>query len=300
MWIGTGLVEQHDRTGRAEFDVSAGHVRLVVWREIVHNGAARTQFFDRVSIVPASGTGGEVAVTSREEEIPGGISRQSPATLPDAAFRTVGGRTVSHHLLEGGSVVRDNPAVIDRVVSVRSESKIDDPAGQQKPGALVFAKRVEGDSRSSVTRSGHAGLNYDRATGFLGARSDVERMQPLEISCALFRFGDYVQRPAIGINDGGAGNADFRGDVTAFRNIVARNGRGSADQETNFPERRGSQSVGVVCVDAIVFRGDIDDVVEALPRDAYVCDIQRRRVGEAVHRVGEELAKLCLVNIGRI
>ena len=80
------------------------------------------------------------------------------------------------------------------------------------------------------------------------------------------------------INDRGAGDPNFIGNVTAFACVSARNCRDARLEEADFPKRSAAQSIGIEGVDAVVLRRDIDYVVEALSGNVHVGDVERRGI----------------------
>ena len=92
-------------------------------------------------------------------------------------------------------------------------------------------------------------------------------MQALKVLAVLFSLGNDVQGAACGVDNRSAGDADFRHQVAATH-ISAGNGGdalGGID-EAGVPQRR-SIAAGVVvrveCINAVVFRGHVEDVMSA-------------------------------------
>ena len=117
----------------------------------------------------------------------------------------------------------------------------------------------------------------------------------------LFGEGGDVEDVGRGINDGSAGDANLRRDLAA-PDIGRENGgngcTGWAGEGAGFPERIGVRAeigIGVEGVDAVVFGGDKDDIVQAvvgnIARDIDVGHNQRLCIDDAIDRLREELAE---------
>ena len=104
--------------------------------------------------------------------------------------------------------------------------------------------------------------------------------------------GDHIKRPGNGIDDGSAGDSDFRIDISvaAGNERVGAGGRdgyfaggaavGGVD-EVGVPELDAGSAVGVEGVDAVVLGGDEDDVL--LDRgDGEIGDPEWLRIDDAI------------------
>ena len=91
-----------------------------------------------------------------------------------------------------------------------AEREIDHAIVQEKPGPLVFPQRIESHVPPEIRYRCPARLPEDDGTAkLLGARGDVERMQPLHPVRAFLGLGNHVDRSAGRINDRRAGDSDF-------------------------------------------------------------------------------------------
>src|SRR5262245_45892223 len=101
-------------------------------------------------------------------------------------------------------------------------------------------------------------------------------MKTLRIVGSLFRLSHDIQGSSRWINHWGAGDPDFRCDVTAFSRVTGRYRRHPGAEETSLPERVRAQTVCVKGVDRIVLSGHKDNVAHALARDGHTGNVERR------------------------
>ena len=131
-------------------------------------------------------------------------------------------------------------------------------------------------------------------------------MEPLHEGAVLLRAGDEVDRLRGGVDDRRAADADAPREVhvgaTGLTDVGAgdRNDAGGGIRVVHEPERNRGRGVGgIERVDAVVVRGDKDDVAKAETRDVEPVDIQGLTVDLVVYRALEELAELADVDVGR-
>src|SRR3982075_3380023 len=102
-------------------------------------------------------------------------------------------------------------------IAVRGPTCIDDAVQEQDSGARFVISGNEGDRCASVSGSGNRCLNQHRASGPLGACSQLERMQAMRIvgyAAGYFhRHSDYVQGSGVGVDDGSACNSYLWNDL---------------------------------------------------------------------------------------
>src|ERR1700689_2731838 len=122
-------------------------------------------------------------------------------------------------------------------------------------------------------------------------------MQALEVLTVFLAGGDHIQRTGIGIDDRRGGDANLRINHLSA-DVRARNGSNSVGwvDEAILPERvcvDASIAVGIERIDAVVLRGNVDDVVLSLAWHGYALEFDRLRINLTVHGLTEQLAEAC-------
>ena len=160
--------------------------------------------------------------------------------------------------------------------------------------------------RTPVTGSTHCGSNHDRPRSLFIPRKKIQSMQSVKIVRPIGGFRFHIDGLRSGINDRCTGDAHLWlriGTASRSRTIEGRFRTRAAStvrgvHHAGFPQR-GATGVGVVGINAVVFRSDNHNVVDtAIDGDA------RHVEGLSVHlansRHGEELAELIQVHIACI
>jgi hypothetical protein len=154
---------------------------------------------------------------------------------------------------ESGCAVGDEPA---RVAA--AEAYIDVAIREQESGTLDAGR---GESLYAVHRiavgGGYRDVKGDGAAELLGTRGDVECVQAESAACGGRRLrGNDVEGVGAGIDDGSGRDTQYRLDGCAGE-------RGFAGlKERDLPERRsGAVVIGVEGVDAVVFSGNVENVM---------------------------------------
>src|SRR5205823_9538862 len=105
-----------------------------------------------------------------------------------------------------------------------------------------------------------------------------------------------VEPVGCGINDGSASNSYSCAQAGATAVISPADGRAIAE-EAALPQRGGTGSIGVQCVNAVILGRDIKDVVCA-PLNRDTRHIKRLRVYRRIQRPRAELAKTRSIHVG--
>ncbi|HEY6183448.1 MAG TPA: hypothetical protein VIW67_14460, partial [Terriglobales bacterium] len=101
-------------------------------------------------------------------------------------------------------------------------------------------------------------------------------MQMLKVFVVAHRVADggagqHVECSSLDVNDRSGGDADFRVKKRTLHHVSRRRNRAARFVEkTDLPQQSVAGAIGVECEDAVVFGGDIENVVRAVARNFYV------------------------------
>ncbi len=172
----------------------------------------------------------------------------------------------------------------------------------QQSSALPLAKRIECNFLAAVGSAVELRLDFQWPAKFFGTGRDVEGVQTLHKAAILFGLRGQVHGVGGEIDRRCAGDSDFRNEViTAHVRACNYVNPGAGVDETHLPQGGSIGSglvIGVEGIDAVVFGRHVDDIVGTLARDVHVGHVERLGIHVSVHRLGEELAKLSLVDVG--
>ena len=216
-----GLVGQHHCRSGTQIRVGVGQVLLIVGGKEIY----------QVQICPIGGQPDETVtiivvsvkdtVAADEENIGREIGGWSASALPDAAQAAIGSGVENPLPFQSLGLVADDPTVIRGGVSVRPVSQIDYRVEQQQTGTIHVAQPIKTDVSGSVialTRPTDGRFNYDGSAEFLRPRTQVQRVQPMNIigveANNFFGLGLDINGGRNGINHGRAGDSDLRRDVS--------------------------------------------------------------------------------------
>ncbi len=224
-----GFIAEQRNSGRAGVGIAIVELRIVEWRKVIRDCEASAGREPEVAFTKiGSGGGIEIrgAVGSHGIYVAVRVGGGRGAAAPKGSGIAVGSIVVDAHLLERVSVIADDPTVVQAQVTVRGPQSIDHAIEQQKSGALFIGLRLEYVRGSAIARAGHGGLNRHWAAGLFRAGSHIERVQAMYILACFLSHGNQVNRPGLRIDDGRAGDADFRRNLAAA-SVSCWNGGGS-------------------------------------------------------------------------
>src|ERR1700737_4921939 len=200
------------------------------------------------------------------------------------------------------------------IISMRSETDVDNAIEEEKARTLVlpFSVETQGASGTAGAGSRPASSKDNRATKFLSTCSDIKSVQSLYVCAALLRFPHDVNRLGGHVNHRSARDADFGNKVVAA-DLLIRNGGGAWSrsmggiQQRDLPQRLGIRAkvaIRIKGIDAVMLRGDERDVVRRTglgrPRShGDARQVQGLGINIPVHELCEELAKRAGVHIRR-
>jgi len=165
---------------------------------------------------------------------------------------------------------------------------------EQQAGALDVLLGIENyhAALTVVAGAGILSLNIDRAIPLLRASRHVKRVEILVIGTQrVFRHADEENgsvRSEGAIDDGSGRDPNRRNDTHAAIHFIG--GRLPSGHQRDVPVQRS-----VVCVegiDAVVLRGNVKNVVDALVGDGYVGEVKRLGVDRIVDRECHQLSKV--------
>ena len=170
---------------------------------------------------------------------------------------------------------------------------------QQQSWTIVLWSGLKAYSLSPIPGAiNDSGDNHRPAKLFRSARH-IEGMQTLDELPVLFGLGNQIKRPRGGIDDGSAGNPDFRVDVgaTHIGGGYRRNTAAGVDEAVVC--QRIAPRVGIDSEHAVVLRCDVQNVMSSARNVLYVGHIQRLRVYVSIHRDGEQFTELAGIHVRR-
>jgi len=188
--------------------------------------------------------------------------------------------------------------VIGPNVTGRAPRDKDQSVQQQQSRALIVQQRIKSDG---PVRTLVGSLDQNRAAKFLRSGGYIQGMQTLDERTVFIGPCDDVERAACRINNRRASNPNLRrhvaaGDVTRSKSINSFAGIDKAD----LPQRRGISAliiVGVKGVHAVMLRGNVDNIVNALVGYRDVGEIERLGVSVAIDYVREQLSEQTWINV---
>ena len=169
---------------------------------------------------------------------------------------------------------------------------------------------IEDTAGRSITRTRHRPGKRNRPTEFLSPIREVEGVKPLDVTWIRDRtflcLPDNVESAGGSVDNWSSRDANLRNDVSTTQVAIwdrcrARGGSVSGVQKSDFPKGRRIRSavrIGVKRINAVVLRGDENDVVNSFAGDRHVWNVERLCVNPAVNRVREQFAEGGLIDIG--
>src|SRR5580765_8420331 len=152
-------------------------------------------------------------------------------------------------------------------------------------------------------RAGNDGINNDGAVWSLIAGGDVERVQSVSLAARFLGAGNDKERAACKVDCGCAADANFTDECAAIWSDIRRrrdrDPRGRVDK-AGAPQGlrvRADVGIGVEGINAVVHRGDKDNVVGAFAGNREVRDVKRLGVNGAIHPAVVDFAEAVDVDV---